>query len=144
MKKLIFITVIAFGLGSVGCKTKKTTSENSDYALLNATTWEVAALEKNPIDKNQNIPSITFNTDEMRISGSGGCNKISGTFKAQANSDQMSFSQTIATRMACINMETESTFLKLLEKVSSFKVEKNKLIFYDSNRNELISFIQKN
>ena len=139
MKKLIFITVIAFGLGSIGCKTQKV---ESDYTRLSESTWNVIDLEKKVVEKTQNNPFITFDTNEMRVSGSGGCNRISGTFKSQPNSDQISFSQMITTRMACLNMETENTFLNLIGKVSFFKIENDTLTLYDSNRNELISLIK--
>jgi len=142
MKNLFFIAAIVFGM--IGCKTKKIESGSADYMLLNETTWEVVALDKKPLEESQNKPVITFNTSEMRISGSGGCNRISGVINAQSGSDRISFGPTIATRMACINMEAEITFLNLLEKVACFKIENNKLTLYDSNRNELMSFVQKN
>jgi heat shock protein HslJ len=74
---------------------------------------------------------IEFDGKEQRFSGSGSCNRIAGGFKIEGS--KLSFSQTISTKMACPNDNVETTFLKLLETTTRFKVEANKLQLYNGD-----------
>ncbi|MBF8963081.1 copper resistance protein NlpE N-terminal domain-containing protein [Pontibacter sp. FD36] len=78
-------------------------------------TWHLAELQAkaiNPKDFGQNQPTLDISLAEGRVSGSTGCNRITGTLEPIA--DRINFGPIAATRMACPDMEVENQMLKLL------------------------------
>ncbi len=66
-------------------------------------------------------PHIILKDHDNRINGNGGCNNISGSFEIRGI-NRISFSNMITTKMACANIELESSFLKALEAADHFNV----------------------
>lgn len=78
-------------------------------------TWNLVELQAkaiNPKDFGQNQPTLVISLAEGRVSGSTGCNRITGTLEPIA--DRINFGPIAATRMACPDMEVENQMLKLL------------------------------
>lgn len=78
-------------------------------------TWNLVELQAkaiNPKDFGQNQPTLVISLAEGRVSGSTGCNRITGTLEPIA--DRINFGPIAATRMACPDMEVENQILKLL------------------------------
>ena len=92
----------------------------------------VAANEQRP-------PFLVFGADN-HVSGSGGCNRLSGEYHLA--SGQLHFSRLISTRMACLDMRTETALLAVLPTVSSCALSEggNILIFYNSENVPVATF----
>ncbi|MDO6389153.1 copper resistance protein NlpE N-terminal domain-containing protein [Pontibacter sp. BT731] len=78
-------------------------------------TWNLVELQGkkiNPKDFDQNQPAMVIDLTEGKVSGSAGCNRITGTLEPIG--DRINFGPLASTRMACPNMEVESQFLKVL------------------------------
>ena len=92
-------------------------------------TWTLSEMEGRHFSADK--PSIEFNRDTKRVSGSGGCNRFGGTFEIDGS--MIKFSRIFSTKMACLDAEvqrTETSFLQLLETTTRFEVEGNKLRLY--------------
>jgi heat shock protein HslJ len=73
-----------------------------------------------------------LNSETKRVSGLGGCNRLTGSYKL--NRDQLSFSHVAGTMMACIEgMDTEREFLKSLTEAASWKITGQHLELSDAN-----------
>jgi len=102
-------------------------------APLETTFWrltrlgEQAVMSKDPARE----PGIAFDAATKRVSGSGGCNRITGSYSRSAT-DGITFGPMAGTMMACVDgMETESAFLKAMSRVRTFNVLGALLELYD-------------
>ncbi|PVY41131.1 copper resistance protein NlpE N-terminal domain-containing protein [Pontibacter virosus] len=78
-------------------------------------TWNLVELQGktiNPKDFDRNQPSLIIALAEGRVSGSAGCNRITGTLEPIG--DRINFGPLASTRMACPSMELENQFLEVL------------------------------
>jgi heat shock protein HslJ len=74
---------------------------------------------------------IVLNKANHRVSGSGGCNRITGGY--QLSGDRLRFTRIAATLMACVDgMETEKAFLHALEQVRTWKIAGQQLELDDA------------
>jgi heat shock protein HslJ len=65
-------------------------------------------------------PTLRFDAAGGRLSGSGGCNRITGTYRVDG--DRLTFGPIASTRMACPEaMDQEQAFLKALAGVTSYR-----------------------
>ncbi|MBX0334517.1 copper resistance protein NlpE N-terminal domain-containing protein [Pontibacter sp. HSC-14F20] len=77
--------------------------------------WNLVELEGKAInikDAEQNQPFLNIDLAEGRVSGRAGCNRITG--RLEPISDRINFGPIAATRMACLDMDLESQFLRVL------------------------------
>lgn len=85
--------------------------------------WKLVELEGQALaaaDKAR-APNLTFSATDERVSGSGGCNRLSGRYTLDG--DKLSFGPLAGTMMACIaGMDQEKRFLQALAKVRSHRV----------------------
>lgn len=73
---------------------------------------------------------ITFDEEENRFYGKGGCNLMNGNFLLKGE-NKLSLSQVIYTKMACHNVEYEMQFFMMLGKVNAYELNGDTLIFKD-------------
>ena len=66
-------------------------------------------------------PFIGFDTDNGRVSGNAGCNRIAGSFKLEAAPGTIDLSGLGTTRMMCPDMANEKNVLAALAQVKEFK-----------------------
>ena len=95
----------------------------ADSPLRN-TYWKLVRLEGEPVPvaEKQAEPHLILAADEQRVSGSGGCNRMMGSF--ELDGDKLSFGRMASTMMACVNgMEVEQRFLRSLEEVQRYRIE---------------------
>jgi len=107
-------------------------SRNSAASLQN-TYWKLTYLgeEVVTVASQQREPHLVFNSESHRVSGSGGCNGLTGSYEVKG--DELTFSQMASTMMACPEgMDTEKAFLKVLEDVKTWKVKEQKLELFDA------------
>ena len=92
-------------------------------------TWTLTEMEGRNFSDDK--PNIEFNRDTKRVSGSGGCNRLSGGF--EINGSRLKFSPIASTKMACLANDVqrvEGSFLDLLQKTTRFEIDGNKLRLY--------------
>ncbi len=79
----------------------------------------------------QREPHIIFNSKSRRVSGSGGCNRLMGSY--ELSGDTLTFGQMGSTMMACPQgMETEKAFLDALKQVNKWKIVGQHLELFDA------------
>jgi heat shock protein HslJ len=111
-----------------------------DRALMN-TYWKLVELQGAPVTvaPNQREPHLVLQLQGNRVVGSGGCNRLTGTYTL--NGDFVGFAGVAATRMACpAGMEQESAFLRALGDVRSWRVRGDDLVLLDAANATLLKF----
>ena len=110
-------------------------------APLEKTEWKLTWLGTTKIESGtpQLAPYIQLDPESHRVSGSGGCNRLMGGYELEG--DHLKFTQMAMSRMACIDGgDTESKFAKVLDQVTSWKMEKGKLLVMDADGHVLAKF----
>ncbi len=108
---------------------------------LRETYWKLTELEGKPVTAadQQQEAHLVFRTNDSNISGSGGCNRLMGSYTVAG--DVMHFKGVASTMMACLHgMETEQTFVGALNKVQSWKIIGSHLELYDESGTLLMKF----
>ena len=112
-------------------------------APLEGTVWLLTRLGGADVDsaKIKIEPSLTFSADK-RISGTGGCNRMVGSY--QLEGDKMTFSQMASTKMACFEgTDVDVPLAQALEKARTFKIEGQNLILRDEKGTPVAEFKAK-
>lgn len=95
--------------------------------------WKLVRLGGAPVEvgEQQREPHLIFALHEMRVSGSGGCNRITGSF--ELDGDKLHIRRLASTRMACRSgMEQEDRFLRALGTVERYRISGSQLDLLDS------------
>jgi putative lipoprotein len=98
------------------------------------TYWKLTQLGGAPVKvvANQREPSLVFHGGQGQVSGSGGCNRISGPYSAEGKS--LTFGALASTRMACADgMEQEDAFFAALARVRSWRISGDGLVVLDGD-----------
>jgi heat shock protein HslJ len=120
-----FEPVTASGSGAVAGGSA-TPLEKTDWRLIRLGGETVTAADP------QRAPNLMFNSANHRVSGSGGCNRVSGGYVVKG--EQLEFGQMASTMMACPSgMETEQTFLAALRQVKKWKIAGRQLELMDDS-----------
>lgn len=119
MKNLLLLCCIVFGM--TGCHSSR------NMAKLNDVKWILQTLNGKPVElKDQNSEIfIQFNDAEKRVNGRAGCNRYFGNYEME--NSKLKFSPMGATRMACPDLQIESEFFQMLEKVDGYIIKDNVL-----------------
>ena len=108
-------------------------------ASLEDTYWKLTRMGETPVPgmSQQREPHFIMESASRRVTGSGGCNRFTGSY--QLDGDHLTFSQMASTMMACLDgMETETTFLKTLTQVRTWKIMGQQLELYGSGDQVLL------
>ncbi len=90
-------------------------------------TWRLVLLGDQPVapgDDPQRNPQVQFDRSSGRLSGSGGCNRMSGSFTRSAS--QLQLGQIAATKMACgdpARNALETQFFQALQATASYRLQ---------------------
>jgi putative lipoprotein len=106
---------------------------------LENTYWKLTRLGDAPVTatSQQREPHLILTSESRRVTGSGGCNRFSGSYELDDN--RLTFSQMASTMMACLDsMETETAFLKTLTQVRTWKITGQQLELYGSGEQALL------
>ncbi len=120
---------------------KQPTTSSNAAAPLEGTYWKLTYLGDTSVDTGslQKEPNLIFRSDSHRVSGTGGCNNVSGSY--QLSGDQLTFGQMASTMMACAKgMETERSFLEALSRVKQWKIKGQELTLLDADGKQLLRF----
>lgn len=101
---------------------------------LRGTYWKLVRLGDDPVHpaKRQREAHLVLDSHEPRVSGSGGCNRLSGRF--ELDGDRLRFGRMASTRIACPGgMEQERRFLATLEKVERCRIRGDHLDVLDAS-----------
>lgn len=101
---------------------------------LRNTYWKLTHLGDTPTRKaeRRREAHLVFSASDMRVSGSGGCNRIMGGF--DLDDGKLRFSRVVSTRMACLKgMEQEQRFLQSLGAVERYSINGNRLELLDAS-----------
>lgn len=127
MKKGLVLFVLCLYL--LSCSTNKAALNSSAEGLQGR--WELTLFA--PGDKEfaelfgQRRPELEFNTTEKRVSGTTGCNQLSGNYTVSGSTFQFG-SNMILTKMACPAYD-ETKFLNAMSAVNRFILNSDQLQF---------------
>jgi len=139
---LPILTVGCKGHSSKDVEPARVTSEGAvaSPALIN-TYWKLMELGGKPVTvaDNQREPYIVLQPDPKQVNGSGGCNRLFGSYETSGSS--LAFGGIGATKMACTSgMETEAAFLPVLGRVARWRITSQQLELSDSTGALLVRF----
>lgn len=140
MKNLFSLLGIALFLGLTSCTTQKVIDQNVN--MLGQKTWTLNSLDGRSLDAKDytsGLPYLNF-LPENKITGSTGCNELKSEYTY--NKKGFDFLTTATTKKAC-NGSGEALFLNALDKVEKAKIENDKLVFLDDDKNEVMTFVPK-
>jgi heat shock protein HslJ len=93
------------------------------------TAWELVELEGKPVEvgPDEIRPSLVLDLEESRLAGSGGVNRLTGTFVMSES--ELRFGQLATTRMAGPEqaMRLEERFVAALGRVTSYELDGTRL-----------------
>lgn len=107
--------------------------------------WKLTALNGETIvlDSTFNAEShLTFDQENNRVAGNGGCNSFGGNLELKGN-DDLEISDVIATQMACPNLDIEQRFFEALRNAKHYHINGNTLTLYNDNH-EGVATLQLN
>lgn len=114
---------------------------SASTATLENTYWKLVQLGDQPVDvaSEQREPYIVLHSEEKRVAGFGGCNRLTGGYTLSG--DKLTFSQMAGTMMACDEgMEYEKALHEALLKVASWRIEGETLDLYDESGSLIAHF----
>lgn len=151
MKKSILIIALAFA--AFACNKKEESKPEESVATEEvqpataATTidlfdkeWKLQELNGKAIVLDtafKKEPIIVFHKDTGKMTGNGGCNNFSGSYKVKEG-NTIELSEGAATMMACPNLGIEGEFFKAFKQVKSYRIENNSLML-DNEKKEVVA-----
>jgi len=126
-------------VGTAAGQPKRSSVRNPSPSLEN-TYWKLTRLGEIavPVASHQREPYFVLDSESHRVSGSGGCNGLIGSYELKG--DELTFRQMASTMMACPEgMDTETAFLKALTEVMAWKITRQQLQLLDARGNVLAS-----
>jgi heat shock protein HslJ len=116
----------------IGAVTIAKAQEKSNLPLTE-TQWTLTNLNEKVVNKNEEgLASFIVFAADNTFKGFAGCNKFQGTYKIE--NGKFTCDKVGATKMECENSNNEEEFLKMLNKVVSFKIVQNQLMLKDKNK----------
>lgn len=103
------------------------------------TVWKVTQIQGHLLTANElnHQPSLTFDIENKRVSGSDGCNRIFGSYQLQGN--VLHLSPLASTKMMCLDsIQMNDQFHLALAQVESFSVEKQVLKLKDQSNHVIM------
>lgn len=100
--------------------------------------WTLVALDGRPVTASERGPWLVFETNEQRVRGAAGCNRVTGTYRQEG--DDLTIGPLAATKMACPDMATESAFLAAIGRVRHFTITGRNLTLRDADGTPVAQF----
>lgn len=147
LKKLCTVALLGTSLAITACSTTPVqpgpseTITQSNLMQLRHATWiltHIGNMQVTTKPTTNNIPSLQFSQDG-RVSGADGCNRIMGSYTA--GRDTLNLSQMASTQMACIDKNyVPQKYVEALAKVTHYQVYNKTLKLTDKSGNVLLQF----
>lgn len=139
MRFAVLICSCLFGLFACHIKLKPTPKEVVvEMPDINGL-WQLLYVNGNKVTKEQSgkeIPQLEFKTADNSLTGTTGCNRISGKIRVTAY--LVDFENLAATRMLCSNAMYETPMLQLLRGSLSYTLANEELIFTKEGKQVLV------
>lgn len=122
-------------------RTPRPIQQQTAKTSLRGTYWKLEEVAGNAVlaSEQQREPHLIFSAQGDRVTGSGGCNRLSGSYEARGAS--LRFAGIASTRMACARgMETESSFLQSLGQVRSWMISGQELQLMSEDGKPILKF----
>lgn len=94
------------------------------------------------VARGEREPWIELEPRTNHVSGTGGCNRISGSYVLR--DDALRFNKLVTTRMACASLATENAFLRVLNETDQYRVRGRTLELYNGNGGFLARLEERN
>ena len=94
------------------------------------------------VPADQHEPWIVLESGPRRVTGSGGCNRISGSYETSGGT--LRFSPMISTQKACPGMDTEAAFLRALNDTRRYRIQGRRLELMDGDGRTLVRLEERN
>ncbi len=133
--KTIQLTILLSSTLLFSCSSKET--EKTDVTWLHDI-WALETIDGEKVDIDESIkemPRLEIFVEEERVYGNTGCNSFN--CKVNIEENKISFSDVIATEMACPG-DLEKNFLSALQTVDNYKIEKLRLFMFEGNSKRLV------
>jgi heat shock protein HslJ len=133
---ITLFVMILLGLGACKNSAKRIDCDIND---LNGK-WKFVSIDGMEV-KTEREAFLEFNTSNMRIHGSAGCNIINSTYEIdERNPSKITFKPAQMTMMMCPEMEAENAFSRIYPQIVSFSCidGKSTLLLLDKDGKELI------
>lgn len=85
-------------------------------------------------------PRLELNVTNKKIMGKAVCNRFNGQINKVNDTDLEIGNNIVSTRMMCLNMDLESTFLNLLPQTKKYAIKNNQLILKNAEGSEILRF----
>ena len=122
-------------------KTATETGNAHGKVPLENTTWKATRVNDKDVVANENrrAPYILLQSADHRVAGSGGCNRITGTYMVEKQT--IHFGPMASTMIACPSgMDIEKDFLQALDQAHTWKIQGNELELYGEDGGLLVRF----
>ena len=103
-------------------------------AALEGTEWRLVDIGGQPSPAGADTtrhPGFTLLAEGRKVQGSGGCNRMTGTY--QLDGQKLKFGPLATTRMACPDMQTETAFLKALQATTRYEISGSSLMLFGAD-----------
>jgi heat shock protein HslJ len=137
MNRAAYVFVVLTACAITGCAELTSVLDSvdslSDESVEN-TYWKLTQLNGTAIVAagRQREPHFVLHPESGRVTGSGGCNRITGTYHLEG--DRLSFGPLAGTMMSChAGMEAERNFLGTLQKGGRARVASQRLELLDGS-----------
>lgn len=116
------LVILVFGIILSNCSPKL--SPDATWARQQ---WAVVEMKGVPVQQSggRRDAHIVFEVAEKRFRGNGGCNQINGNYNLDRK--EIHFTDIVATKMSCDDIQFENVFLTELGKVDRYEVNDNEL-----------------
>lgn len=123
MKQMKFILLITIMYTFTACSSAKLRETNPLFK----SKWVLSELNGTPVQMSNTDKDahLNFLFNGMGVSGSGGCNRLTGTFISKG--DDLSFGPLASTKMMCADSQFETAFFSVIEKVNQYAIVDNVL-----------------
>lgn len=139
MRNLLGFVVVFVLLFSCSLSKKENTVKADDATLFHKE-WKLVKMGTKNMKYEEGCEPITLllTSEPENVSGFSGCNRYFGKFATKKN--KLSFKQMACTQMACPqqDMNLESRYLQLLDKVNSFTMRNDTLMLMKDDKVLLI------
>jgi heat shock protein HslJ len=133
-RRHLFAAALACTVALTSCVAQATANLENTY-------WKLTHLGDVPViaGEKQREPHLVLRSQDQRVSGSSGCNRLMGGYTREGGT--LAFSRLAGTRMACAEgMDTEQHFLAVLEQVKTWKIVGGHLGLLDAGGRLLARF----
>ena len=97
--------------------------------------WLIVEVDSVPVEAfhSENVAYIGFDDQTHRVWGCSGCNRLLGSYTADASTGQLDLSGMGSTKMLCADMQLEDAVMRALARVARYEaLEDGRIGLYDN------------